>query len=199
MPWEKQFNTEEVLHNAMQAFWVRGYEATSMQRLVGCTGINRASIYAQFKDKRQLFLASLNHYRDRVLGERLSRLERQKPAKSAVQVLFEEFAQGAFEGETNRGCLVANTALELAAHDAQAREIVLGALGDLEGFFQRMVQECAFEVNEAIGVTATETDSNRAKALLASLLGMLVLLRSRPEQRLLQAVIDDACKRLTQP
>ena len=46
MPWEKQFDEKAVLDKAMQAFWSRGYEATSMQNLVECTGINRGSLYA---------------------------------------------------------------------------------------------------------------------------------------------------------
>ncbi len=46
MPWEKQFDTDEALAKAMHAFWARGYEATSMQDLVDCMGVNRGSLYA---------------------------------------------------------------------------------------------------------------------------------------------------------
>jgi TetR/AcrR family transcriptional repressor of nem operon len=58
MPWEKQFDVDEVLDRAMQVFWACGYEATSMQQLVERTGINRASLYATYSDKRTLFLAA---------------------------------------------------------------------------------------------------------------------------------------------
>ncbi|MBU1212205.1 MAG: TetR/AcrR family transcriptional regulator, partial [Alphaproteobacteria bacterium] len=44
MPWEKQFDKQAALDKALQAFWSRGYEATSMQELVDCTGVNRGSL-----------------------------------------------------------------------------------------------------------------------------------------------------------
>ena len=56
MPWAKSFKTDEALTKAMNAFWARGYEATSMQDLVDCMGIGRGSLYAAFGDKRRLFL-----------------------------------------------------------------------------------------------------------------------------------------------
>ncbi len=56
MPWEKQFSTDDVLIKAMNAVWAQGYESTSMQDLVLCMGINRASLYATFGDKRGLFI-----------------------------------------------------------------------------------------------------------------------------------------------
>ncbi|MGD9921955.1 MAG: TetR/AcrR family transcriptional regulator, partial [Pseudorhodoplanes sp.] len=62
MPWEKQFDTDEVLEKAMRAFWDRGYEATSLQDLVDHTGINRGSLYATFGDKHALFIAALRRY-----------------------------------------------------------------------------------------------------------------------------------------
>ena len=44
MPWEKQFNVDAALEKAMRTFWARGYEATSMQDLVDCMGVNRGSL-----------------------------------------------------------------------------------------------------------------------------------------------------------
>ena len=59
MPWEKRFDVGETLTRAMHAFWTRGYEATSMQDLVAATGVNRASLYATYGDKRALFTAAV--------------------------------------------------------------------------------------------------------------------------------------------
>ena len=62
MPWEKQFDPDTALDKAMQAFWAHGYDATSIQDLVDCMGINRGSMYATFGDKRSLFIQALNRY-----------------------------------------------------------------------------------------------------------------------------------------
>ncbi|MFN7087305.1 MAG: helix-turn-helix domain-containing protein [Burkholderiales bacterium] len=41
-----------LLDCAMEAFWTRGYDRTSIRELVGKTGVNRASLYGAYPDKR---------------------------------------------------------------------------------------------------------------------------------------------------
>jgi len=67
MPWQKCYNENEVLDNAMKAFWSKGYEATSLRDLVKATGINRGSLYNAFPGKRALFMRALDHY-DRIIA-----------------------------------------------------------------------------------------------------------------------------------
>ena len=62
MPRAKCFDRNDALEKAMKAFWSRGYEATSMQDLVDCMGINRGSLYNTFGGKHELFLEALDHY-----------------------------------------------------------------------------------------------------------------------------------------
>ena len=54
MPRVKQFNEDEVLNKAMELFWKKGYNATSMQDIVDYLGINRASLYSTFGGKKNL-------------------------------------------------------------------------------------------------------------------------------------------------
>ena len=49
----KEFDQEVVLDKAMQIFWEKGYEKTSMQDLVDHMGIHRRSIYDTFGDKHE--------------------------------------------------------------------------------------------------------------------------------------------------
>lgn len=53
MPWQKRFDVNRVRQQAMQEFWARGYEATSMH-LIDRMGINRGSFYDTFKSKHQV-------------------------------------------------------------------------------------------------------------------------------------------------
>ncbi|MBK6426479.1 MAG: helix-turn-helix transcriptional regulator [Blastocatellia bacterium] len=55
----KSFELDDVLDRAIEAFWCKGYEATSIQDLVDEMGINRGSLYATFGDKHALFLAAI--------------------------------------------------------------------------------------------------------------------------------------------
>lgn len=192
MPWEKQFDADDVLDKAMQTFWACGYEATSMQDLVDRTGINRGSLYATYGDKRALFLSALRLYEDKVRRKMLADLEAGHPPRDAIRKVFLSFADNVSEGGGNRGCFLTNTALELAAHDREVRKIVANGQEEVQAFFARMINKGKAEREISKHVQTQET----ARGLLASLLGLIVLTRSRPERTLLRAIVDDAMRRL---
>ncbi len=191
MPWEKQFDEHAVLNRALDAFWAKGYEATSMQDLVDCTGVNRGSLYATFGDKRSLFLAALKIYDD-ARRRMLSEFEARYKTRDAIRHVFQSFISDVNEACGNKGCFLTNTALELAAHDKEVRTIVAAAQEDVEAYFARIIRKgkADGEISEDVKVAET------ARGLLASLLGILVLIRSRPERVLLRTIVDDAMKRL---
>lgn len=192
MPWKKQFDTDEVLDRAMQVFWNRGYEATSMQDLVDATGINRGSLYATYGDKHTLFLAALRRYADRIHHKKLADLASQHGPRETIRQVLLAYALGTLDKGGNRGCFLTNTALELAMHDREAGEIVAQAQKKTEAFFARMIRE-----GKAHGEIASHVKPAIAAAsLLASLIGLSVLTRSRPEQPLLQSIVDDAVRQL---
>ncbi|GAA3013408.1 TetR/AcrR family transcriptional regulator [Streptomyces fulvorobeus] len=121
----KEFDPDAALQSALELFWRRGYEATSIADLVEHLGIGRASIYATFGNKHELYLKALDRYsegRDPLLFAELSR---PGPALPAVRATVRRFASEAATGERrSHGCLITNTAAELAPHDpAAARRV----------------------------------------------------------------------------
>jgi TetR/AcrR family transcriptional regulator, transcriptional repressor for nem operon len=191
VPWEKQFDVDEVLDKAMQAFWNRGYEATSMQDLVDSTGINRGSLYSTYRDKHALFLAALHRYAETIHFRRLADLESAYGPRDAIRQLFLAVTAEVPESG-NCGCFLTNTALELAAHDPEAGRIVARAQKQTEEWFARMIDKGKAAGEIAPHVSSSET----ASGLLASLIGLSVLSRSRPEPALLKKIAADAMRRL---
>ncbi|MEU2506995.1 TetR family transcriptional regulator [Streptomyces sp. NPDC007863] len=114
----KEFDPEAALQAALDLFWARGYEATSMADLVEHLGIGRASIYATFGNKHELYLKAMDRYletRDPGLVEELSA---PGPALPAVRALVRRFAaEATAEGLRLTGCFVTNSAAELAPRD----------------------------------------------------------------------------------
>lgn len=197
MPWHKQFDVDATLDVAMEAFWDRGFEATSMQNVVDCTGVNRASLYATYGDKHTLFLAALRRYAAGV-GRQIAEIEeRVPPGPAAIEALFRLFAHDDPCGRGRRkagrrGCFLTNTALELAPHDREAGRVVARGQEQMEAFFVRMV-----EAGQAAGTIPQPLDARAAaRGLLASLIGLVVLARSRPDSELLETVIAEALRRL---
>ena len=187
MGWQKQFDEEEVLQKAMMAFWSHGYAATSVQDLVRSMGINKGSIYGTYGNKRSLFIKALRLYNDKRKAL-LAGLEESKSSISAIRGLFQSRIDEIFTDSERLGCFLTNTALELAPHDAEIRDMVAQRQMEIEGFFQRLIER-----GQADGEISEHLDAASAsQSLLASLFGILVLSRSRPEPSLLKSIADSA-------
>jgi len=117
----REFDEERALEAAMDEFWKKGYESTSLNDLCCCTGLHKGSLYQAFGDKHQLFMRSLNHYADREFKDVAAvALEQDSPLDS-IRALVRTVCDHAAEG---RGCLMINSMVELAPHDAEVRDML---------------------------------------------------------------------------
>ena len=101
MPRSKQFEPEQALSSAMSAFWRHGYDATSMEDLMDCMGIGRASIYNAFGNKRALFLSALEHYVSN--GGALQGVRLPDSPRLAIVTAFRTIVERAVTGESCDG------------------------------------------------------------------------------------------------
>ena len=188
MPWEKQFDVDSALTKAMNAFWAHGYEATSMQDLIDCMGINRGSVYDTFGSKRSLFIRALKHYDDLHRGDWVAGLSQSHGPKESILAAFDGAISAALGKGGRDGCLLVNTALELSPHDKEISRIVAGGLKKMEKFFAKQVAQGQLqgEIPDSVDPKGT------AAALLSLFIGLRVLARSRPEAPLLRAVARQA-------
>src|ERR1700748_2100418 len=85
----KDFDENEVLMKAMNLFWYKGYNGTSMQDLVDGLGISRSSLYDTYGDKHTLFIKALESYRESVSGKMCNIVTNAVSAKEAIKQLLE--------------------------------------------------------------------------------------------------------------
>src|SRR5271165_1746433 len=112
----REFDETLVLDAAIQCFWSRGFEATSVKELIATTGIAAASLYNAYGDKRALFQAALDRYVEDNVGERIRRCEA-LPPRAAVGAFFDEILRRSLRDRERKGCMLVNAALEVAPHD----------------------------------------------------------------------------------
>lgn len=111
----KQFDPDAVLDCAMKLFWDEGYAATSVQDLVAAMQINRFSLYATFGDKEGLYLAACARYCETVVTMMLRELETGQAGLASVRRYFDQLVR--VNARSRRGCLMVNSAIELALKD----------------------------------------------------------------------------------
>ena len=158
----------------MEAFWKKGYEATSVQDLLDHMGINRGSMYDTFGDKNALFVEAVEHYGRTVMQRAYDTLEAPGSPLGNVRRLFAMWADYAVSGEC-RGCLITNTAVELAPHDPAIAEAVKSALSLLEKTFHKTLDRSV-----KAGELPTKTNTHAlARFLTSSGQGLIVMSKAK--------------------
>lgn len=191
----REFDEAAVLDAAIEKFWVRGYEVTSVRELAEEMEIASASLYNAFGDKRGLYAKALNRYLDQTFRERIRRIEPAMPPRQALEAFLREIVKRSLGDKQRRGCLLVNSAIESAPFDPDFLRIVASFLDEAESFFLR----CVSEGQKNGTITRAHSAAELSKALLGSLLGIRVLARVRPDRALLEGLIRPIFGLLDQP
>ncbi|HEV7365792.1 MAG TPA: TetR/AcrR family transcriptional regulator [Gemmatimonadales bacterium] len=152
----KSFDEAAVLDQALQLFWERGYEGTSLADLETHLGLGRQSLYNSFGDKHALFLKALERYRRRVSDPALAQLNSPEAGFDTIRQFFGRGVQ-AFTSDTRRGCLVANTISELGSGDGDALVRCNHSREDMERAFRNALTRAKArrELPKTLDVEAT--------------------------------------------
>jgi TetR/AcrR family transcriptional repressor of nem operon len=120
----REFDEDKVLEATANAFWRRGYHATSIENLCEATGLLRGSLYAAYGDKRGIFLAALNRY-CRGRCERLEKsLNDSPPGREILREGLRYYIQTGSDLDLARACFITNTALEMTPQDREVTAII---------------------------------------------------------------------------
>jgi TetR/AcrR family transcriptional repressor of nem operon len=133
----REFDPDAALESAMQLFWSKGYEATSVDDLCAATGLSRSSLYAAFGDKRALLLKSIDLYADARIAAFLgAALGRKVSARASIEAFLDDLIDRIVAGPGRRGCFLGNCAAELAPGDREAAEHVRRGFARIESLFR---------------------------------------------------------------
>jgi TetR/AcrR family transcriptional regulator, transcriptional repressor for nem operon len=137
----KNFDKDEVLKLAMQVFWQKGYEATSVQDLVTQTKVNKQSLYDTFGDKHSLYLAALNSYKEENECQFGNLLAENISAKAVLQKLFDNLVAESLSETGHYGCFMNNAAVELASHDKEIGKACFDNMISMEKRFVELIKK----------------------------------------------------------
>jgi AcrR family transcriptional regulator len=121
----RSFDADEVLDRALQVFWRKGYEGTSLPDLTKAMRINRPSLYAAFGNKEGLFRKVVDRYERGPAFYTRTALER-PTARQVVEELVEGAINLLTDPRNPGGCLMVQGALASGAGGEPARRELAG-------------------------------------------------------------------------
>lgn len=181
----RAFDEDIVLNRALNLFWHRGYEATSMQNLVDALGINRASLYDSFGDKYQLYRQVLNRYQQQNQTFVQELFSTERPASQLLRELFDQAITESVNDCDCKGCFMINSAVELAPHDPDIAELVATNQALFVDQFQQLIERGQREGD----VTKTSEATDLALFLFNTYTGLKVLGKSKAGKTTLERVV----------
>lgn len=167
----REFDTNAALDKAITRFSEYGYHGTSITDLNACLGLTSGSIYKAWGDKRGLFLAALDRYMTQ-RGEAIAAcLASELSGKKKIEVLLTQYALLSSEVAGRTGCLVIESAVELALADKEISGLIAAQQTRREEQLLRLLEEGQMD-----GSIRTEVNAaSMAKLLLALQQGMRIL------------------------
>jgi TetR/AcrR family transcriptional regulator, transcriptional repressor for nem operon len=191
MPRAKEFKPEEALEKAMQLFWQKGYFDTSMDDLVEFTGVSRYGLYGTFGDKHDLFIAALQHYRTHTVSAQLALMKTPEASLAQIRSYFSNLmTTGNATGR--KGCLICNTAVELAPFDRDAAEQVNTGFTQMNMAFRNALTNASQR-----GELSSRFDAEAGADYLTGVAqGLFVLARSPASGKSIQSFVRTALEML---
>jgi TetR/AcrR family transcriptional regulator, transcriptional repressor for nem operon len=185
----REFDTGVALEALRDAFHERGYHATSLSHLTEATGLHRGSLYAAFGDKHQMFLAALCmhvKHSEAALDATLAGAE--SPVAGIRQAMLEQAIRAADETAGGRGCLIANTTLELLPGDHEVAGLIARHQARTIGQYAAAIERG----RQSGEVTSARASSELAHYLFTVIEGLWQLARTTPDKAVLTAVVETA-------
>ena len=180
-----EFDPDTALEGAMNLFWSKGYEHTSMQDLLSAMHLSKSSLYQAFGGKQQLFRQCVGRYADQFAGRLREGLAGAASGRGFIEAFLKSVLEDVDGVTEPRGCLVMNTASEFAQSEPEiAQDVAQG----IERF--RVVLRAAVERAQREGDIAPERDSlTLANFLVSSMSGLKTQAKAGADADTLKGII----------
>lgn len=176
-----------VLSRAMEEFWTHGYAGTSPARLAEATGIAKGSLYNAFSNKRALFDQCLDLYHRQVIETAEYWMAQPGTARECISAALKAVVDGDLAQPQRRGCLIGNTAVELAGEDAEMSQRLRRMQDESTGWFAERIRR-----GQVDGDVSRDRDAQALAEHVANTLAGLRVLAMTHEAPALHRIIDTA-------
>ena len=185
----RKIKPEVALDKAMNLFWEKGYDGTSMNDLVVATGMAKPGLYAAFGDKEQFYFKALAHYFEGGGQKVFADLKNSElPISEALSQFFDSVMNSSQLVQGPKGCMLINTLVECA----HKHEVLDGLAQSINEKRTQAVAACFARARDK-GEIATDADLTALTDFFSGqALAIGVMGRSRASAQSIQHLVDVA-------
>jgi len=184
----RSFDRDQALAQAIEVFWKKGFEGTSIADLTEAMGINPPSLYAAFGDKEKLFLEAVEQYNARNAGA--CPYGDEETAKGAVRKLLLYMAEELCSCEHPRGCMM----VLAASTSASASPFLQGKIAEKRAA-SRAALKARIERGIKEGDVAAGTNADELADFYSTIMtGMSLVSRDGASHKSMVATVENAMR-----
>jgi TetR/AcrR family transcriptional repressor of nem operon len=162
-----------------------GYRGTPVSEIMRVSGLQKGGIYRHFESRETLTLEAFEFAVARVRNRFLQAIEGKETAKDKLFALLEVARRAPREEAFHGGCPIMNLAVESDDADPKLRNAARRAMRQVIGLFEQIIKEGVEQ-----GEFPEGDASSRARMLVASMEGAILLTNLYKDGTYMEAVLD---------
>ena len=189
------FCKDKALDQAIQLFWRKGYEATSMRDVATALDIPLASVYHSFGDKKSIFTATLDGYVGKYVQPSFDALRQQEDACAAIISFFDSMiASCVGSDDAPPGCYLVQVAGQLRVTEPDLAALAMERLDAVRMQFKELIERAQNQKQ----LSADRNSEDLSNYLLATMLAAKTWMRAGVAAQVLKNYLDLALAPLRQ-
>jgi TetR/AcrR family transcriptional regulator, transcriptional repressor for nem operon len=188
----KEFEFDEALEAALEVFWKKGYEATSLQDLIEAMDLSKSSFYQTFESKHKLLESCIKRYQEIITKELTNALESAESGRSFIEGAFNALAEKAKLPCDHKGCLIMNCANEFSQKDPAVAELISNATKKTTDIFLMAVKRAQKEGE----VSSDKKPLSIARYLVSNICGVQTMIKAGANPSMIREISEVALQAL---
>ncbi len=179
-----EFDKDMAMEQALQVFWQKGYEKTSLQDLIEAMDLSKSSFYQSFSSKQDLFIKCLENYQNKLVSDLGDNLMKAKTTRKFIEETFKSLISTAESEAGMRGCLLMNSPNEFHFGDVALSPTISVGFEKLQSLLQIAVKQAQKE-----GDIAPDKDAEAlAYFIIANISGLRTMVKVGTNAKTLEKI-----------
>ncbi len=137
----REFDEAEALDRAMEVFWKKGYQNTSLDDLLDAMGIQRGSFYNTFGSKKETYLRAIDRYSEFMFdGGPFTQAAHMEPGLEGLATTIDGYIDSVTGDAETHGCFFAHVSKEHRGDDPVIQQAIVSGIERMRSIVMRSIE-----------------------------------------------------------